>query len=77
MSKKNLKFLNFFTPVSKNSWFYLFFRSYSIPIRTIAKPPYEVKETGWGEFDVEIKIFIADSSNKTIRKGLIFLSYGS
>jgi YEATS domain-containing protein 4 len=40
--------------------------SYGIPVRTITKPPYEVKETGWGEFDVEIKIFISDASNKTV-----------
>ena len=25
-----------------------------------------MKETGWGEFDVEIKIFISDASNKTV-----------
>ena len=37
-----------------------------MPVRNLTKPPYEVKETGWGEFDVEIKIFINDSSEKSI-----------
>ena len=42
------------------------FSSYAVPIRTITKPPYEVKESGWGEFDVEIKIFISDSPEKSV-----------
>ena len=33
----------------------VFSSSYAVPIRTVTKPPYEVKESGWGEFDVEIK----------------------
>jgi len=40
--------------------------SYAVPVRTITKPPYEVRETGWGEFDVEIKIFFADNVERTI-----------
>ncbi|ORY85421.1 yeats family protein [Leucosporidium creatinivorum] len=31
--------------------------TYSQPLRTIEKPPFEVTETGWGEFDIIIKIF--------------------
>lgn len=26
----------------------------------ISKPPYELKETGWGEFDVSLKVFFLD-----------------
>lgn len=40
--------------------------SYSNPIRVITKPPYEVSETGWGEFEVVIKIFFVDSSEKPL-----------
>jgi len=40
--------------------------SYAVPIRTVTKPPYEVKESGWGEFDVEIKIYINDSPEKSV-----------
>ena len=31
--------------------------SYSNPNRTVTKPPYEVTETGWGEFEIVIKIY--------------------
>jgi len=34
--------------------------SYSNPNRVVTKPPYEVTETGWGEFEIVIKIFFAD-----------------
>lgn len=30
--------------------------SYANPNRVIARPPYEVTETGWGEFDLQIKV---------------------
>ena len=30
--------------------------SYPNPIRIFNKPPYEVTETGWGEFDIVIKV---------------------
>lgn len=30
--------------------------SYSNPIRTVTKPPFEVTETGWGEFDIAMKV---------------------
>ena len=30
------------------------------------KPPYEVSETGWGEFEVVIKVFFLDSSEKPV-----------
>lgn len=34
--------------------------SYENPNRIITKPPYEVSETGWGEFEVVIKIYFHD-----------------
>uniref|UniRef100_A0AC35TJW1 Protein AF-9 homolog n=1 Tax=Rhabditophanes sp. KR3021 TaxID=114890 RepID=A0AC35TJW1_9BILA len=33
----------------------------------IEKPPFEVTETGWGEFDVNVKIFFADINEKPIQ----------
>jgi len=35
--------------------------SYANPNRIVTKPPYEVTETGWGEFEIVIKIFFNDS----------------
>ena len=35
----------------------------------ITKPPYEVSETGWGEFEVVIKIFFVDSAEKPVSLG--------
>lgn len=34
--------------------------SYENPNRIVTKPPYEVSETGWGEFEVVIKIYFHD-----------------
>lgn len=34
--------------------------SYESPNRIVTKPPYEVSETGWGEFEVVIKIYFHD-----------------
>ncbi|XP_023342831.1 YEATS domain-containing protein 4-like isoform X2 [Eurytemora carolleeae] len=34
--------------------------SYANPNRIVTKPPYEVTETGWGEFEIVIKIFFND-----------------
>ncbi|XP_040570250.1 YEATS domain-containing protein 4 [Lepeophtheirus salmonis] len=34
--------------------------SYPNPNRIVTKPPYEVSETGWGEFEVQIKIYFND-----------------
>ena len=33
------------------------------------KPPYEVRETGWGEFEIQIKIYFQDSSEKPVSGG--------
>ncbi|GMM38933.1 YEATS domain-containing protein [Saccharomycopsis crataegensis] len=34
------------------------------PLRTIESPPFEITETGWGEFEVIIKIFFQPESNE-------------
>ncbi|KAI9669559.1 MAG: NuA4 histone H4 acetyltransferase complex and the SWR1 complex subunit [Caeruleum heppii] len=39
--------------------------SYNNALRTIEQPPFEVKETGWGEFELSIKLyFIPESGEK-------------
>ncbi|KAG5674246.1 hypothetical protein PVAND_004226 [Polypedilum vanderplanki] len=43
--------------------------SYENPNRIVTKPPYEVSETGWGEFEVVIKIYFHDP---TIYKPVTF-----
>ncbi|KAF9534590.1 yeats family protein [Crepidotus variabilis] len=41
--------------------------TYPNPSRNIDQPPFEVSETGWGEFEVQIRItFIAESGEKAI-----------
>lgn len=40
--------------------------SYSNPNRIITKPPYEVTETGWGEFEVVIKIYFHDPTERPV-----------
>ena len=32
----------------------------------LTRPPYEVSETGWGEFEIVIKVFFMDSSEKPV-----------
>ncbi|EGG04872.1 uncharacterized protein MELLADRAFT_37191, partial [Melampsora larici-populina 98AG31] len=42
--------------------------SYTNPIRTVDKPPFEITETGWGEFVILIKIFfIPEAGEKPIQ----------
>lgn len=42
--------------------------SFPAPLRTIDKPPFQVTETGWGEFDVIIKIWwVAEASEKFLQ----------
>ncbi|KAI8920871.1 yeats family-domain-containing protein [Powellomyces hirtus] len=43
--------------------------SFEHPVRTCEAPPYEVHETGWGEFDIPIKVLL----NETIERGTINL----
>ncbi|TBU47260.1 yeats family protein [Dichomitus squalens] len=41
--------------------------TYPNPTRNVDKPPFEVSETGWGEFDITIRItFVQESGEKAI-----------
>lgn len=40
--------------------------SYDIPTRVIENPPFEISETGWGEFELVIKIFFQDINEKPV-----------
>lgn len=40
--------------------------SYPNPTRVVLKPPYEVTETGWGEFEVIIKIYFSDQHERPV-----------
>lgn len=40
--------------------------SYSSPNRIIPKPPYEITETGWGEFEIVIKIYFHDPNERPV-----------
>ncbi|KAI0720382.1 yeats family protein [Cerioporus squamosus] len=41
--------------------------TYPNPNRNVDKPPFEVSETGWGEFEITIRInFVAESGEKAI-----------
>ncbi|KAH9948813.1 yeats family protein [Amylocystis lapponica] len=41
--------------------------TYSNPTRNLDKPPFEISETGWGEFEIQIRItFIPEAGEKAI-----------
>ena len=40
--------------------------SFEDPVRTVTTFPFELKETGWGEFSITMKVFFADSTEKPI-----------
>lgn len=40
--------------------------SYANPNRVITKPPFEVTETGWGEFEIVIKIHFHDPTERPV-----------
>ncbi|CCL98248.1 uncharacterized protein FIBRA_00242 [Fibroporia radiculosa] len=41
--------------------------TYTNPTRNVDKPPFEVSETGWGEFEIQIRItFVPESGEKAI-----------
>ncbi|XP_054711147.1 YEATS domain-containing protein 4-like [Uloborus diversus] len=40
--------------------------SYAQPYRVCHCPPYSVTETGWGEFEITIKIFFQDSNERPV-----------
>jgi YEATS domain-containing protein 4 len=41
--------------------------SYGNPNRILTKPPYEVTETGWGEFEISIRIYFNDPIERPVR----------
>ena len=47
--------------------------SYANPNRVVTKPPYEVTETGWGEFEISIRIYFNDPIERPVSK--LFTSY--
>lgn len=38
--------------------------TYTNPTRTLEQPPFEVSESGWGEFEIQIKLFFRPESNE-------------
>ncbi|CAH2246436.1 YEATS domain-containing protein 4 [Pararge aegeria] len=40
--------------------------SYVNPNRIVTKPPYELTETGWGEFEIVIKIYFHDPNERPV-----------
>ena len=53
--------------------------TYTNSLRTIESPPFEVTETGWGEFEVQIKLhFVPEANEKpqTLWHGLKLHPYG-
>lgn len=55
------------TPLIKRVTFKLH-ETYENPVRSIEKPPYEVSETGWGEFEIIIKIHFHTGSELGINE---------
>lgn len=45
--------------------------SYANPNRVHSKPPYEVTETGWGEFEIVIKIYFHDPNERPVSIAVI------
>ena len=40
--------------------------SFTDPLRTVTEWPFEISETGWGEFEIQIKIYLLDSRILTV-----------
>jgi YEATS domain-containing protein 4 len=40
--------------------------SFPEPVKTVEKFPFEIHQTGWGEFDIGIKIFFNDPAEKPV-----------
>lgn len=40
--------------------------TYPNPVRSIEAPPFELTETGWGEFDINIKIYFVEEANEKV-----------
>lgn len=47
--------------------------SYANPNRIVTKPPYEITETGWGEFEIVIKIYFHDPNERPVSIYFLFL----
>lgn len=43
-------------------------------ISVVTKPPYEITETGWGEFEIIIKIFFIDPNERPVNGIIWFFS---
>ena len=56
----------YFQNKAKTYYIIAHLRNFSIFIyfRVCSKPPYEVKETGWGEFEIQIRIYFHDPAEK-------------
>jgi YEATS domain-containing protein 4 len=53
--------------------------TYANALRTVEAPPFEVTETGWGEFEIQIKLYFVSESNEkpqTLWHGLKLHPYG-
>lgn len=53
--------------------------TYAQALRTVEQPPFEVTETGWGEFEIQVKLyFVPESTEKpqTLWHGLKLHPYG-
>lgn len=48
--------------------------SYNNPNRIMTKAPYELSETGWGEFEIVIKIYFHDPNERPVSRFFIILS---
>jgi YEATS domain-containing protein 4 len=46
--------------------------SYANQNRVLTKPPYEVTETGWGEFEIVIKIYFQDPNERPVSSVTFF-----
>lgn len=46
--------------------------SYANQNRVLTKPPYEVTETGWGEFEIVIKIYFQDPNERPVSYFIFF-----
>ncbi|KAL6063735.1 YEATS domain-containing protein 4, variant 2 [Balamuthia mandrillaris] len=40
--------------------------SFKDPVRVVDKPPFEITETGWGEFELAIRIHFVDASERPV-----------
>lgn len=40
--------------------------TYPNPIRSVESPPFEITETGWGEFEINVKIYFIEEANEKV-----------